>query len=91
MFWSYLTNSTDISKVNTLTFESGDNLNKLCGGYCELVIVNFFSSFSHDYDSIFVSEFGPDEEPFNKKKRFFIKFNDKINALEKINTSQICT
>ena len=76
MYWSYLTNTNNHYGNNLLTFESNDNLNKLSIGYCELVIDNFFSSFSNDYDSIFISEYDPNQNPFSKEFIFFIKFND---------------
>lgn len=76
MYWSYLSNSNNKSSSNLLTLESNDNLKKMSIGYCELIIDNFFSSFSYDYDSIFISEYYPKENPSLKEIKFFIKFND---------------
>ena len=77
MYWTYLINLTN---NNILTFESNNDLNKLFSGYCELVIDNFFSSFSPNYDSIFISTYGPDKDPLNKEIKFIINFNDIITA-----------
>ena len=78
MMWSYLTNS-ESSNPKLLTFESVDtkDLESLAKGYCELVIVDFFSSFSSNYNAIFISEFGPNSSPQNHQKLFEIKFDDK--------------
>jgi hypothetical protein len=70
-----------------LTFESNDNLEKLSKGYCELVISDFFSSFSHDYNAIFISEFDPTKNPLNKEIKFFIKFDDVNKAKKFLNNS----
>lgn len=86
MYWSYLIN-TYTNNNDLLTFESNDDLDKLSKGYCELVISDFFSSFSHDYNAIFISKFDPTENPSNKGKKFFIKFNDVDKAIEFLNKS----
>ena len=89
MYWSYLTN-TDSNVNNLLTFESNDDLEKLSKGYCELVITDFFSSFSHDYNAIIISELDPTKIPSiysNKEIKFFIKFNDIEKANNIINGS----
>lgn len=75
MYWSYLTNTNNPSH-NQLTFENSDDFNKLCIGYCELVLSNYFSSFGNDYNAIFISEFNPEENPFNKEIKFIINFDD---------------
>lgn len=76
MFWSYLINTEKFLQSNTLTFESNEDLDKLSKGYCELVLDNFFSSFGSDYNAIFISEFGPVENPTQNEIKFLIKFND---------------
>ena len=87
MYWSYLYDSTKSRKSQTLTFESSDNLEKLILGYCELTMENFFSCFSPDFDSIFISEFSPDKKPLENEFKFVIKFNDitKAKSILKIN------
>lgn len=75
MYWSYLCRITE-SKVNILTLESNDNLNMLSKGYCHLILEDFFSSFGHDYDHLFISEFGPNQNPLGHNPNFLIKFND---------------
>ena len=83
MYWSYLSNSQNTcEKVNILTFESNADLKKLSNNYCELIIDNFFSSFSPEYDSIFISEFNSEQEPLNNEIKFYIKFNDFNKAYE---------
>lgn len=84
MYWSYLTNTNNHTE-NLLTFESNDNLEKMSTGYCELVIADFFSSFSHDYNAIFISEFDPTKNPSNKEIKFFIKFDDIYKAKKFLN------
>ena len=84
MYWSYLI-KTESNSTNLLTFESNDNLEKLSKGYCELVIVDFFSSFAHNYDTIFISEYDPTQNPITKEIKFLIKFNDVLKA-KKIRT-----
>lgn len=84
MFWSYLTNF-DNNINNLLTFESNNDFDKLSKGYCELVIDDYFSSFSHDYNAIFISEYDPTQNPSNKEIKFFIKFNDVDKARKFIN------
>lgn len=86
MYWSYLTN-TYKNNNDLLTFESNNDLDKLSKGYCELVISNFFSSFSHDYNAIFISEFDPTENPYDRENKFFIEFNDVNKAIEFLNKS----
>ena len=87
MYWSYLTNTNNHTSSNLLTFESSDNLNKLSTGSCELVIDEFFSSFSNDYDAIFISEYDPNQNPSSKEIRFFIKFNDVDKARKILNNN----
>lgn len=76
MYWSYLINNNNYK--NLLTFESNENFDKLTKGYSELVISDFFSSFSREYDSIIISEFDPthDLSEIVKEIKFFIKFDD---------------
>lgn len=92
MYWSYLTNTQSSSQIssninNILTFECNDDLIKLTNGYCELVLSEFFTSFDRDYDAIFISEYGPTENPLDKEKKFIINFSDNnkaLNILKKI-------
>ena len=77
MYWSYLTNNNLI-----LTFESGSDLNKLIQGYCELLLDNYFSGFTQDFNTLFISEFAPDENPLQKDKKFIIRLDDINFALE---------
>jgi hypothetical protein len=83
MYWSYLTNTDKFSQPNILTFESNEDLDKLSKGYCELILDNFFSSFGSDYDAIFISEFGPVDNPMQNEFKFLIKFND-VDKAKKI-------
>ena len=82
MYRSYLTSSTTNNKLNNnannnlLSFETFNDYEKISKGYCELIIEDFFSSFSNDYDAIFISKFVPIKNPLDKKKNFFIKFDD---------------
>lgn len=85
MYWSYLTKTNQHPTTNLLTFESNNDLDKLSKGYCELVIVDFFSSFSNDYDAIFISEFDPTQNPSSKEIKFFIKFDDIDKARKFLN------
>lgn len=86
MYWSYLL-SNKISKSNEikiLPFESNDNLNKMISCYCDLVKDNFFSSFSNEYDCIFISKYDithftqitADKTRQENLKVFEISFND---------------
>lgn len=70
-----ITTNTQNMTNEILTFEFNEDLNKLTNDYCDLVISNFFSSFTHDYDTIFISDLNPTQEPLNNKL-FIIKFND---------------
>jgi hypothetical protein len=88
MYWSYLFDSKKTNS-DTLTFESNDNFELLKNSYCELVIDKFFTSFSPDYDSIFISKFAPDEKPFEKEKKFILNFDDFIKAKTTITKSNI--
>jgi len=97
MLWSYLINSNYINKKNslipiTLTFEQVNSVDfkSLALGYCDLIIENFFDSFTSDYDTIYISEYSPTLEPFYKDKLFIIKFNNKTKAHEYI-TNNIMT
>ena len=83
MIWTYLTKSYS---NNILTFEQIDStdVNSHIKGYCELINDNFFDSFSHDYDTLIISNYKPNEDPFNNDLLFCIKFNDKIGALLEI-------
>lgn len=87
MYWSYLYDSKNPNS-QTLTFESTDEFEckKLAQSYCELIMDKFFSGFSNDYDTIFISEFGPSSNPLEKKKEFSIKFNDFAKAKEFLNS-----
>ncbi len=77
MYWSYLSNSQNLSNSNILTFESSQSdLEIFSKGYCDLVIKDFFSSFACEYDTIFISEYGPEDNPINKERKFTIKFTD---------------
>ena len=80
MYWYYLTNTKNHKEI--LTFESNSDYNKLYKGYNELVIDNFFSSFSRDYDAIFISKHCPDNNPIKQEIEFLIKFDD-INKARK--------
>ena len=84
-YWSYLLNSQNI-----LTFESSDDLNILITGYCEMVIDDFFSSFLSEYDSIFISEFDPEQTPFDNEHKFIIKFNDVSKATKMLKIFANC-
>jgi len=84
MYWSYLINSKNTYGMDVLTFESGEDLTKLTHEYCQLVIDDFFSSFSREYDTIFISQFDPTQEPLNKVKNFSIGFNDVNKAIKLI-------
>jgi hypothetical protein len=86
MYWSYLTNTVNTEIL--LTFESNNDYDKLCKDYCELIIDDFFSSFTNDYDAIFISEFEPTKNPSNRNKRFFIKFNDVKKATNYLKNSK---
>jgi len=88
MYWSYLTSSKNHSDSNILPFESNDDIEKLSKGYCQLVIDNFFSSFSREYDAIFISEFCPVDEPAKRDYKFIIKFNDIDEAIKILNNSK---
>lgn len=78
MYWSYLTNINDDSFISNelLTFESNENFDKMLHGYCELIFIDFFSSFSREYNAIFISEYEPNDDPAKKSIKFIIKFND---------------
>ena len=77
MYWSYLSNSQKSLSSNILTFESTDNdLEIFSKGYCDLIINDFFSGFAPEYDTIFISEYGPKNNPGNKERKFTIKFTD---------------
>lgn len=84
MLWSYLTNSKNPN--SSLTFEQCcyDDVKLFAKGYCELVVSNFFDSFSHEYDEIFISYNDPISEPLNNEKLFSIKFLDKNFAKQYI-------
>ncbi len=84
--WSYLINSNSNSNSNILTFEcvNSKDYMDLGKGYCELILDNYFSSFSSDYDTIFISEYGPESDPQNKKQLFQMKFDDVVKAKEYI-------
>ncbi len=74
MYWSYLCRNNGI-QTNLLTFESGNDLSALKNGYSELNYnYDFFSSFSSDFDYLFISKYSPMEEPLNKEKEFMMKF-----------------
>jgi hypothetical protein len=79
--WSYLTNSNS-TNPNLLTFECVDSedYTSLAIGYCKLIMENFFSSFSSDYNAIFISEYGPNSDPHNQKKLFEMRFDDMIGS-----------
>lgn len=90
MYWSYLHNDENNKeknekKSNILTFESGTNLEKLKKGYSELIIENFFDGFTNEYNSIFISKYGPIDNPLGNQKEFEINFNDLKKARETIN------
>lgn len=84
MVWTYLANSNSISPLtsNPLTFEcielKNDNkelLDKLKDGYIELISEGFFDGFSNDYNTLFISSYGPDKSPITREKLFVIEFN----------------
>lgn len=82
MFWTYLTNSFS---SNILTFESFELendylINDSIKGYCKLILDDFFSSFSQDWDAIFISTYSPNDMPLLKDNLFYIKFNDLTKA-----------
>jgi hypothetical protein len=84
-YYTYLLNlkSENDSEPKLLTFEtSTENLINLKKGYCELIIDNFFSSFSNYYDCIFISEYDPMQNPVKLEKKFLINFNDVEQANE---------
>lgn len=84
MLWSYLTNSKKPNE--SLTFEQFtlNDIKLLAKGYCELVVSNFFESFSREYDEIFISHYGPGSNPLDNEKLFSIKFTDKNYATQYI-------
>lgn len=75
--WSYLINSSS-SDLKLLTFEHNNSTDLKCltEGYRKLIIDKFFSSFSSEYDSIFVSEHCPNSNPQNKPKLFEMRFDN---------------
>lgn len=84
MYWTYLYGTVN-SKINILTLESNEDLNKLIEGSCSLIQDDFFSSFGSDFDQLFISEYNPIEDPNNKEKKFKIKFNELDIATQYLN------
>ena len=84
MFWSYLCRISD-SQIKLLTFESGNDLEKLKQGYCELILDKFFTSFAQDFDFIFISKYSPTDNPYTKEKEFVINFEDYEKIKELMN------
>jgi len=82
MYWSYLSKKNN---HDLLTFESGNDFEKLKKDYCELVIDGFFDGFSNDYNMIFISEFSPDKKPFEKEIKFQIQLDDISKAKQILN------
>jgi len=79
--WSYLSNSAS-SEPKLLTFECVDSkdVNSLAKGYCELIMEKFFSGFSSEYDTIFISKYSPNSNPQNKPKLFEMRFDNYIES-----------
>ena len=75
MYWSYLCRNTGL-QPKLLTFEYGDNFESLKFGYCELVLDEYFSCFSSEYDFIFISKYNPNNFPYYKEKDFVIRFDE---------------
>ena len=76
MYWSYLYGINKNNKLNLLTLESNDNLENLIHNYLELILDNYFSHFTNDFNFIFISKYSPDNFPYENKKEFIIKLND---------------
>ena len=87
--WSYLTNASS-TNPKLLTFEcvNSDDFESLAKGYCELILENFFSSFSSEYNSIFISESSPDSNPQNQDKLFEMRFDDLIGSQKYLSAKQ---
>jgi hypothetical protein len=71
MYWTYLLNSktNNILTLESINLPINNDLEKLKIGYMELINEGFFTSFE-GYDMIFISEYNPDEEPIERKKKF---------------------
>lgn len=66
--WTYLSNSQrDVFPLEQLP--NGQNLDVLILAYIELIEEGFFTSFQY-YDSLFISEYSPEEQPLDKKNLF---------------------
>ena len=76
MYWSYLCGINKNNKLNLLTLESNDNLENLIHNYLELILDNFFSNFTNDFNFIFISKYSPNNFPYENNKEFIIKIND---------------
>lgn len=87
MIWAYLYNSlisTPSLISNPLTLEcieikSSDNnfFDELKEEYVKLLKNGFFNEFIHDYDTLFISTFSPDNYPILSERIFEIKLNNK--------------
>ena len=74
LYWVYLFNQNN-NKI--LAFESGNDLDHFYNGYLDLIKNKFFVPYYPTYDSIFISEFNPLENPIESDKLFIIPFSNK--------------
>ena len=72
-YWVYLFNQ----KTNKiLAFESGNDLDHFYKGYLDLIKNKYFQYYSPMYDSLFISEFNPMENPIANDKIYMIPFTN---------------
>lgn len=66
--WTYLSNSKrDVFPLEQIP--NRQNLDVSIHAYIELIEEGFFTSFQY-YDSLFISEYSPKEQPLDKKNLF---------------------